>query len=333
MCAKDIGKSVKNLRNQHDLVITKPDKGSGAVIMNKTDYITKMQQIIGDATKFEHLGSVNTHDNTSKREKHLNDFLRTLYWKEDAKGKVKTKRKNKRRGKELSESEYNFIRPVGSQRPRLYGLPKTHKTGTPLRPILSLVGSAEHSLAKFLNTLLEPVTMRFSDHTIKDSFTFANFIRTTPAENTYMVSFDVQSLFTNVPLKETIDICAETLYHKDNNLALQKSSFIKLMNLATSEIEFSFSGEMYRQTDGVAMGSPLGPTLANILMGYLEESYFQNNQKPLVYFRYVDDCFILFNNKEECDGMFSTFNTLHPSIKFTKEVETNDNLPFLDVFV
>ena len=195
------------------------------------------------------------------------------------------------------------------------------------------MGSAEHNLAKFLNSLLEPVTKTFSKFTVKDSFTFADQIRKMPAEKTYMVSFDVKSLFTNVPLAETIDICAKVLYHKDNNLKLSKTSFMKLMNLATSAIEFSFDGNMYCQTDGVAMGSPLGPTLANIIMGYLEQEYFCNNKKPLMYVRYVDDCFILFENKQECEEMFTAFNSLHPSIKFTQEAEEDDSLPFLDVLV
>ena len=181
--------------------------------------------------------------------------------------------------------------------------------------------------------MLEPVTKRFSKYTITDSFTFADEIRKMPAENTYMVSFDVKSLFTNVPLAETIDICTKALYEDDTNLKLRKASFIRLMNLATSAIEFSFDGHMYRQIDGVAMGSPLGPTLANIIMGYLEEQYFLNNQKPLMYVRYVDDCFIVFRNKQECDEMFEAFNNLHQSIKFTQEAEINNSLPFLDVRV
>ena len=233
---------------------------------------------------------------------------------------------------ELAEHNYNLIKPKGSQRPRLYGLPKTHKTDVPLRPILSLVGSAQHKVAKFLNFVLEPVSEKFSKYTIKDSFTFAEKIRNTPAENTYMVSFDVKSLFTSVPLKETIDICAKVLY-ENTDIGLSKRNFIALMNTATSGIEFSFDGEMYCQTDGVAMGSPLGPTLANIIMGYLESKYFETNSSPIAYYRYVDDCFILFRNKEDCDRMFLGFNSLHPSIKFTLEAENNNILPFLDVLV
>ena len=314
--AKSIRKSVLKLKKNKDIIITKPDKGSGTVILNRSDYVTKMLEILSDASKFEHLGPVSTHDKTAKQEKDLMTFLSQL-----------------RESRELSEHNFKAVWPIGSQRPRLYGLPKTHKQGIPLRPILSLVGSAQHKLAKFLNFMLQPVTEKYSKFTIKDSFTFAEEIKKTPADDTYMVSFDVKSLFTNVPLAETINICAQVLFKENNNLTITKSNFVSLMTMATSAIQFSFNNEMYCQTDGVAMGSPLGPTLANIIMGHLECEYFKCNQRPISYFRYVDDCFILFRNKDECEKMFADFNNLHPSIKFTLESEENNKLPFLDILV
>ena len=234
--------------------------------------------------------------------------------------------------KEITETEKYRIRSVGSQHPRLYGLSKTHKSGNPLRPILSMIGSPQHNLAKYLNFLLAPVLKKFSRHTIGDSFEFARVVREASSSNTFMASFDVKSLFTNVPLNEVINICADALY-QDNNLKLTRPNFIKLMQLATSSTEFSIGNEMYRQVDGVAMGSPLGPTLANIFMDFLEDRYFQNNEKPLIYYRYVDDCFILINNKDACVNMFNDFNKLHPSISFTMESESDNCLPFLDVLV
>ena len=65
------------------------------------------------------------------------------------------------------------IRPTGSQRPRMYGLPKTHKEGTPLRPVLSMTDSSHHELGKWLAGLLQPVLERFLSHCISDLFTFA----------------------------------------------------------------------------------------------------------------------------------------------------------------
>ena len=314
--AKEIRKTVRLLKQNKAIVITKPDKGSGTVVLDHSDYVRKMRNIIDDTTKFKHLGASEKCDKTTKHEDILRKFLK------DLKGKG-----------ELSKHNFELIWPIGSQCPRLYGLPKTHKRDIPLRPILSLVGSAQHKLAKFLNFLLEPVTRKFSQYTVQDSFTFVDMIRKTPAKDTYMVSFDVKSLFTNVPLEETIEICANELYNNNSNIKLSKSNFIKLMYMATSGIEFCFDGQMYSQVDGVVMGSPLGPTLANIIMGHLEAEFFNKNDFPLMYCRYVDDCFLLFHNKNDCDRMFRDFNCLHPSIQFTMEAEDNNKLAFLDVLI
>ena len=90
---------------------------------------------------------------------------------------------------------------------------------------------------------------------------------------------------------------------------------------------------MHRQIDGVAMGSPLGPALANIFVGYQEAQLFNIAKRPLVYFRYVDDTFAVFNNEEDCNTFFIQLNSLHPSLRFTYEKESNQSLPFLDVLV
>ena len=90
---------------------------------------------------------------------------------------------------------------------------------------------------------------------------------------------------------------------------------------------------MHRQIDGVAMGSLLGPTLANIFVGYQEAQLFNIAKRPLVYFQYVDDTFAVFNNEEDCNNFFIQLNSLHPSLRFTYEKESNHSLPFLDVLV
>ena len=83
---------------------------------------------------------------------------------------------------------------------------------------------------------------------------------------------DIKSLFTNVPLEDTIRIAADELYHSDIlPPCLTEASFTKLLRKVTSGAEFSFDEVMYRQTDGVAMGSPLGPVLANIFVGFHEQ--------------------------------------------------------------
>ena len=81
------------------------------------------------------------------------------------------------------------------------------------------------------------------------------------------------------------------------------------------------------------MGSPLGPALANIFVGYYETELFQSTLKPEMYYRYMDDTFIVFNNESQCDVFLDKLNSLHPSLHFTFEKESNCSLPFLDVLV
>ena len=88
---------------------------------------------------------------------------------------------------------------------------------------------------------------------------------------------------------------------------------------------------MFSQIDGVAMGSPFGPALANMFVSYYESKLFNEISKPTVYCRYVDDTFSLFHKETEFQKFLNRLNSLHPS-KFTNEIETNNSLPFLDVF-
>ena len=200
-----------------------------------------------------------------------------------------------------------------------------------------MTGSAQHQLAKWLATVLQPVLSLYFSHCLPDSFSFANIIKNCNLvpSSIFMCSFDISSLFTNVPLAETIEICANGLY-SNNNLSsplFPPSVFIELMELATSSIEFSFNNEMYRQIDGVAMGSPLGPALANIFVGYHEAKLFGNEDKPLMYHRYVDDTFLIFRDETQSNSFLDKLNSLHPSLLFSQEKECNQSFPFLDVLV
>ena len=97
---------------------------------------------------------------------------------------------------------------------------------------------------------------------------------------------------------------------------------------------FLYKDKLYKQTDGVTMGSPLGPTLANFFLGHLEKvSIFENiNCKPKFYVRYVDDIFAVFDDDESKLAFFNHLNSIHPSLRFTME-EGTDRLPFLDTEV
>ena len=118
---KEHFKTIKSLRNNPEIVITRPDKGKGVVILRRKDYIDKMTTILNDTSKFTRLGPCTSHDSTARIERSLQDMLREL----------------KKKG-EISDEIYKRIRPTGSIRARMYGVPNVQKAGVPMRPILSM---------------------------------------------------------------------------------------------------------------------------------------------------------------------------------------------------
>ena len=150
-----------------------------------------------------------------------------------------------------------------------------------------------------------------------------------------MASLDVDSLFTDIPLEETIDICVDNLYSDNENPPnIPKHNFRNLLNIATKETFFMFNKKYYKQVDGVAMGSPLGPALANIFMCSFESKWLRdcpNDFKPVFYRRYIDDIFVLFSSPDLADKFREYLSSKHPNIKFSIEKEEDGCLPFLDI--
>ena len=117
-----------------------------------------------------------------------------------------------------------------------------------------------------------------------------------------MGSLDVNSLFTNIPLEGTINICTNLLYNNEAVIkGINKSEFKNLLSLVTEESYFIFNDVLYKQKDGVAMGSPLGPTMANVFLSFYEIKWLEQcpkEFKSVFYRRYVDDIFVLFKSAE-----------------------------------
>ena len=110
----------------------------------------------------------------------------------------------------------------------------------------------------------------------------------------------------------------------------------KLLRMALQNNFFNFDGKIYKQTDGVAMGSPLGPSLANAFLCFHEQIWLNDcpeDFKPVYYRRYVDDIFALFRSPDHLEKFTNYLNSKHKNIKFTYEKESNNSLPFLDILI
>ena len=146
-----------------------------------------------------------------------------------------------------------------------------------------------------------------------------------------LVSYDVSSLFT---VNETIELLAEKAFrddwfNKEHNLNITKPDLTELLGIATKNQLFQFQGNLYEQVDGVAMGSPLGPLMANTFMCGIEEQLEIQNKMPAFYKRYVDDTLSKMPDATAASEYLSTLNEIHPSVSFTMELEDNNRLPFL----
>ncbi|CAF0863808.1 unnamed protein product [Brachionus calyciflorus] len=219
----------------------------------------------------------------------------------------------------------------------MYGLPKIHKEGCPIRPIISAVGTYNYKLAKYLDEILKPL-LDNSKYILKDTFDFVNKIKSLSTSiDKNLASYDVQSLFTNIPTIETIEIILNDVFkdgiEKFHNF--NRKQLKKLLIVCTQESHFQFNGEFYDQIDGVAMGSPLGPLFANIFMKHFEEKNMKKLEKLglIKYFRYVDDIFATVGCRKDAERILDFLNKQHPNIKFTIEYEKDNQLPFLDTIV
>ena len=224
--------------------------------------------------------------------------------------------------------------PSSSAPARIYGTPKKHKFSSSdsfpkLRPIVSSTGTFNYNLACFLCDLLSPLVP--NDYSCKDTFSFVSQIKNANLSKKFLVFYDITSLFTNIPLQETIDIAINLLFNHNPNLNITRKELKKLFLFATSKTHFIFNSKFYNQIDGVAMGSPLAPVLANIFMGFHESKWLNeyNLNKPKFYLRYVDDILAAFDYEHNSLNFLNFLNNRHPNIKFTIEKQNNHSSLFL----
>ena len=296
----------------------KPDKGNGIVLLNKDDYTRSMEHLFSDKNKFKQLDS----DPTLTRLSSLQSYVRKL-----------------KNNNEITEAEYKAMRPQNARPAKACGLPKIHKEFDnlpPFRPIIDTTGTTHSFTAKFLANLIKPLTT--NQFTFDDSFDAARKINNIPKElfncDYKYVSFDAVSLFTNLPLRKTVNIILKRVYtDKLIQTNLKKRSLKKLLLDACTKTSFIFNNKIYEQKDGVSMGSPLGPVLANVIMTELEEKVIRKFVEDGIikfYGRYVDDTILVIKPKDT-GRVHLALNKFDKNLQFTIDEFENVVPHFLDL--
>ena len=147
--------------------------------------------------------------------------------------------------------------------PKIYGLPKVHKPDLPLRPIVSFYTSPTYIPTVYLSTLVytSHSTGRKSHSHVRNSRDFVNFITEQQLNQDVLVSFNVVSLFTNVPTDLAVRVAKEKLEQDDERIYLDLDNIISLLELCLNATYLQF-----QQIQGTAMGSPVSVTVANLVM-------------------------------------------------------------------
>ena len=151
-----------------------------------------------------------------------------------------------------------------------------------------------------------------------------------------MVSFDVKLLFTSVPVGDAISTISKTIRKDDafeSRSGISADTLIEMLRICLDSTSLQFRDEHYELTDGLAMGSPVSPAVANIFMTKLEEQALKTFERPPnTWHRFVDDVFSVIL-KNDVTALLQHLNNQHRAIQFTVEVEQNGRLPFLDTTV
>ena len=154
--------------------------------------------------------------------------------------------------------------------PRVYGLPKIHKPGCPLRIIVSSIGNPLYSLATYLHNMLFK-TIPKADSYIKNSFQLVEKLKRLYITGEYkLISLDVTSLFTNVPIEIAVDCVNEQWSFISKDCSLPKNEFLEAIRFILDSTFFSFDNKIYKQSFGTPMGSPLLSVIADLVMRRLE---------------------------------------------------------------
>ncbi|XP_036317494.1 uncharacterized protein LOC118732468, partial [Rhagoletis pomonella] len=175
--------------------------------------------------------------------------------------------------------------------PPLIALPKTHKPGTPMRPIINYKSAPGYRLSKHLKTVLKDSLDLRNKYTITNTTELIEKMKSLKInENTKFVSFDIKDLYPSIPTIETIKTVQEILMGKMKREAV--TEIINALKVTLKQNYFRFNNKIYKQINGLGMGNPTSAILMEVFMQTLEEKYMKNLSTNLgvkFYARYVDD--------------------------------------------
>ena len=206
---------------------------------------------------------------------------------------------------------------------RFYLLPKVHKRlyYVPGRPVISNSGYYTENISTFLEYYLKPISQKVKSY-IKDTNDFLRKLDALPSlpEDTILCTIDAVGLYPNIPHEDGLVAMRETLDEREGK-TVSTYTLIELAECVLKNNIFEHSTSFYKQLRGTAIGTKMAPPYAILFMGDLEEKIFKDcDKKPLTWWRYIDDIFMLWRHGEkELEKFLEFLNCYLPTIKFTAD--------------
>ena len=314
-------KALKAVKNNPDIIIKPADKGSSVVVMNRSDYVNEGYRLLNDTKYYERIPEP-IYPETADM---VADILLDL----------------KNRGY-ISQKQLNYLTPPENPRPRhFYMLPKIHKpldkwptnTMPPGRPIISNCSSETDHVSEYIDSFLKPLSCLHPSY-IKDTTDFRNKLQQAKVtKKSLIATIDVSNMYTNIDHLSGLQAVREA-FDANPNPRRPDEEILRLLEISLTRNDFDFDGKTFLQKVGTAMGARYAPSYANIFMAKFERDVHKKCfLKPDVFFRFLDDIFIIWNHsKESLDEYIEILNSHHPYIKFTVRCEEISN-DYLDLTV
>lgn len=306
-------KTKKILKKHDNILILQADKGNKTVMMYKKEYSDKMERLLDDKNTYRTLRT----DPTTKLQRENNNIVADL-----------------QKHNHIDNWEKRKLYCSAATAPRIYGLPKIHKLGTPLRPIVSSVQVPCYDLSKYVGQVLKNIIS--DDYNVKNSLQVKKQLENMELDDDeVMVSFDVISLFTNIPVHLAIRNIMKKWDKIKEFTKIPSSKFLKILNFCLIENNyFMYADKLFHQVFGMPMGNPLSPTIADIVLDSLFNDTLAELREENIHFKYitkyVDDILAVIKIKDK-DKILNCLNNYHPKIQFTIEVEEKGEIAFLDM--
>ena len=309
--------AITSLVNNPHITIKPADKGSCIVLQDTTAYIRECESQLNNTKFYKKVAIDPTPQNNTQVERLVSDMANS--------GTI----------------SYQVANYLIIDKPRtacFYTLPKIHKPQRPPpgRPIVSASNCPTERISGFVDHFLRPYVTDLKSY-IKDTTDFLrkiSQIKTLPIGHLF-VTLDVTALYTNIPHMEGLSV-AKTILNRNRatNLNPTNIDLIRLLSMVLKLNSFEFNGQYHTQQYGVAMGTRVAPTLANLVMGHFEDQFvYTYPLQPTFWGRYIDDIFVIWpHGSTQLHNFVSHLNSSHPTIKFTVDMSSIE-LPFLDVLV